>query len=377
MDEVRESRSSLRTLLLALELASLIGLGVGGYVVLRSSPTGSPPPQLEIGNPTFFSANGSNYAELPLLHPRLAGISEVGLALDLRGLPLPLPFPAHPPWIDDLLCGSGGLLPGMTSWAVNVTQCHAEPGYWYAVLVNSTGAVLDIQCGTTSGLSPAPPSPAWFAAAPPAGIVGPGDRVVLVTTMSLENSGYEFLIGISGQSATFLFSTSTTPLITFELGTSVVSAVCAPGSPGGASGLVVDNLTLITSENLSIDRLALRLLAPNHTLAQVGFSSYASCQDLPRSSPSSPMPWAAILWGSPYRPLAYYSNNSGGPAWTLFPNVAMSALYRGGTFGLEMLSPGGLTSVTLHARLSLAASGGVQSNCFGGTLTDGNGVLFT
>lgn len=372
----RETHRSFRTFVLALELVGLIGLAVGGALVLRSAPTGTPPPQFVLGDPRYFSANGSQYAELALINARLASISQVGISLELRGSPLPTPLPAQAPWVNDLLCGGGGLLPTMTAWAPNVTSCHGEPGYWYALLVNSSGAVMDIQCGAVLENSPALPAPTWFSANAPAGIVAPGDDLVLVTSVQLQHSGYEFLVGDSGETASLLFSPTAPSLETIVLGQGVLSAPCGPSTPGGKADIVADNLTLSVSENLSIPMLEVQFSVRGNALSDVTLSGNTTCPDLAPLA-SGLLPWTAILWGSAFHPVAYYTNVSGQGQWTPFPGATLSGLYRGGTFGIELLSPGGLTSVSQQSRLSLTDLGASPSYCFGGVLTDGIGVVFS
>ncbi len=357
-----------------LGLVLLLLLAAVAVVAIDHSPSTTESPVFSLGTPRSFSNGSSWYTRVPLINANLTGVDEIGLSLLSSGAPLPLAYLALAPWVNDFLCGGGGLLPGMLSWTSNVTHCEATPGYWYALLTNSTGSVLAINAIVVSSSSPSVPGASWFAANSTASIVSPGSALVLVTTEPLIQTGYEMIVGDSGRNAILDLGSPATPVPTFLLNYPVSSQLCPQKFQGSGPQSTSDNVSFNVSTTMSLSALELNLTSGNHSLWAVTVTGYQSCPSLP-DTPGHEDGFFAILWFAPYRPVAYYSIGPQGPQWTELTSGPVPSLSPSLDLTLELLSWGGLTSLALSSHLTLGDEQSPIAESWGGTLTDGVGVL--
>lgn len=353
-------------------LATLAGVA---YVSVTHVPPTPPALSFSLGSPQPFTVGNTTYTKVSLVNANLTNVDQVGISLQEQGAPLPPAYLAHAPWVDDILCGGGGLQPGMLSWAPNVSSCHAEPGYWYTLLVNSTGAVLAINALATSSSSPTIPGPAWYPANSSAAVVSAGSALVLVSQRSLIGTGYEVVVGDAGRVARLTLSPSSTASPTFLMDYLVNSLLCPQTALGGSLQSVVNNVTFNTTSAVPLSDLELNLTSVNHSLWSVSLSRYTACPTLPAPSTGN-YGWFAILWAGPYRPIAYYSLTGQGPQWSDLTPGATSSLSPSLNLTLEFLSWGGLTSPSEATHLDILDRGVPSAESWGGTLTDGVGILF-
>ena len=351
----------------------LVALAGVAYVSLAHAPPAPPAPSFSLGSPQPFTARNTTYTKVDLIDANLTSVDLLGIALQDHGAPLPIPYLAEAPWVDDLLCGGGGLQPGMLAWAPNASFCHAEPGYWYALLVNRTGAVQAINVIVASSTSPTVPGPAWFAANSTAAVVNAGSALVLVTPRPLVGTNYQIVVGDQGQVARASLSPPSNPSPTFLLNYLVASRLCPQRALGGAVQEVVDNVTFNVSSDVPFSDFALDLTSANHTLWPLSLPENNACPSLPAPTPTN-SGWFAILWSGLYRPVAYYSLGGQGPQWNPLGPGPPPTLTPSLNLTLEFLSWGGLTSFADPSHVELLDQADPSAQSWGGTLTDEVGI---
>ena len=357
-----------------LGLVLLLLLAGVAVVAIDRSPSTSAGPVFSLGTPRSFSNGTSWYTQVPLLNANLTGVDEIGLSLLSGRAPLPSAYLALAPWVNDFLCGGGALLPGMLSWTSNVTHCEAMRGYWYALLTNSTGSVLAINAIVVSSSAPSVPGPSWFAANSTASIVSSGSALVLVTAEPLTQTGYELVVGDAGRTASLDLGSPSTPVPTFLMDYPVSSQLCPQKFQGSGPESASDNVSFNVSTTMSLLGLELNLTSGNHSLWAVNVTGYQTCPILP-DAPAQEEGYFAILWFAPYRPVAYYSVGPQGPRWSALNSGPVPTLSPSLDLTLELLSWGGLTSPALSSHLTLGDAESPMAESWGGTLTNGVGVL--